>query len=269
MRILCSTGAVTRHPTRVDHRLIADARDLPCDGFELSIYPGWVDDADRVAAEIAALGLPVATAHAEKSVGARLSEGDRSAVDRLGGSARIAAQAGARLLVLHLWELPLGDRYLERNLSLLPACADVAEAAGLKLGVETIPCSVGSPLANVARAIEREPRCVAVLDTEFLSHHRELDEALGAGLPVGHVHVKDYAGEFKQGDPRTRYLLPGEGSLDLDGFLTTLAAQGYDVAATLEASAVDPSGGLDHGRLAEIAHALAHLRGATDTRCEG
>jgi hypothetical protein len=39
VRILCSTGAVTRHPTRADHRLIADVRGLPCDGFELSIYP--------------------------------------------------------------------------------------------------------------------------------------------------------------------------------------------------------------------------------------
>jgi sugar phosphate isomerase/epimerase len=268
VRILCSTGAVTRHPTRGDHRLVADARELPCDGFELSIYPNWVDDAARVADEIAAFGLPIETAHAEKSVGARLSEGDRRAVDRLEGSVRIAADAGARLLVLHLWELPLGDRQLERNLDLLPACADVAEAAGLTLGVETIPCSVGSPLANVARAIDREPRCVAVLDTEFLAHHGELDDALASGLPVGHVHVKDYGGEFRQGDPRTRYLLPGEGSLDLDGFLTALAAQGYDGAATLEASAVDPDGALDRGRLAEIAGALARLRAATHTRSE-
>jgi sugar phosphate isomerase/epimerase len=259
MRILCSTGAVTRHPTRADHRLIADARDLPCDGFELSIYPSWVDEVDRVAAEIAALGLPIETAHAEKSVGARLSEGDRRAVDRLEGSARIAARAGARLLVLHLWELPLGDRQLARNLGLLSACADVAHAAGLTLGVETIPCSIGSPLRNVARAVEREPRCVAVLDTEFLAHHGQLDEALDAGLPVGHVHLKDYAGELKQGDPRTRYLLPGEGSLDLDGFLTALAVQGYDGAATLEASAVDPDGGLDRNRLAAIAGALRAL----------
>jgi sugar phosphate isomerase/epimerase len=265
VRILCSTGAVTRHPTRADHRLVAGARELPCDGFELSIYPSWVDDADRVAAEIAALGLPIDTAHAEKSVGARLSEGDRRAVDRLEGSARIAAEAGARLLVLHLWELPLGDRHLERNLELVPACADVAEAAGLTLGVETIPCSVGSPLANVARAIEREPRCVAVLDTEFLAHHGELDDALTAGLALGHVHVKDYGGDFRQGDPRTRYLLPGEGSLDLDGFLTALAAQGYDGAATLEASAVDPDGGLDKARLADIADALRRLDSAHGT----
>jgi len=259
MRILCSTGAVTRHPTRADHRLIADARDLPCAGFELSIYSGWIEHVEAVADGLAALGLPIETAHAEKSVGARLSEGDRGAVDRLELSARLAAGVGARLLVLHLWELPVGDRDLERNLDRLPACADVAERAGLTLGIETIPCSVGSPLANATRAIEREPRCVAVLDTEFLALHAELEAAPDAGLPVGHVHVKDFAGEIRHGDPRTRYLLPGEGTLDLDAFLNRLRASGYEGAVTLEASAVDPDGGLDRGRLAEIAAALRGL----------
>jgi sugar phosphate isomerase/epimerase len=259
MRILCSTGAVTRHPTRADFRLIADARDFPCAGFELSIYPSWIDDVDAVADGIAALELPIEVAHAEKTVGARLSEGDRGAVARLERSARLAERVGARLLVLHLWELPLGDRHLERNLALLPACADVAERAGLTLGVETIPCSVGSPLANVSRAVEREPRCVAVLDTEFLGLHDELEAAPDADLPVGHVHVKDFAGEIRQGDPRKPYLLPGEGTLGLDAFLDRLRASGYDGTVTLEASAVDPDGGLDRDRLAEIAAALRAL----------
>src|SRR5215213_7357369 len=256
MRILCSTGAVTRHPNRADHRLPAAAPHLPCAAFEPSIYSGWIEEVDAVAERIAALALPVETAHAEKAVGARLSEGDPQAVERLERSARLAARVGARLLVLHLWELPLGDRQLERNLDLLPACADVVERAGLLLGIETIPCSVGSPLANVARAVEREPRCVAVLDTEFLAMHGELEAVADAGLPVGHVHVKDFAGKTRHGDPRLRYLLPGEGALDLDGFLDRLGADGYDGTITLEPSAVDPDGGLDRTRLAAIATAL-------------
>jgi sugar phosphate isomerase/epimerase len=259
VHILCSTGAVTRHPTRADHRLVADVRDLPWSGFELSIYPSWIDDVDAVADGIGRLALPIETAHAEKAVGARLSEGDHGAIGRLERSARLASHVGARLLVLHLWELPLGDRYLERNLDLLPACADVAERAGLTLGIETIPCSVGSPLANVTRAVEREPRCVVVLDTEFLALHDELEAAPDAGLPVGHVHVKDFAGEIRQGDPRTRYLLPGEGGLELDAFLDRLKARGFAGTVTLEASAVDPNGSLDRGRLAEIAAALRAL----------
>jgi sugar phosphate isomerase/epimerase len=110
--------------------------------------------------------------------------------------------------------------------------------------------------------VEREPRCVAVLDTEFLAVHGELEAALDAGLPVGHMHVKDFAGELRHGDPRLRYLLPGEGALDLDGFLTRLADDGFDGAATLEASAVDPEGELDTARLADIATALRRLHSA-------
>jgi sugar phosphate isomerase/epimerase len=252
---------VTHYPTRADHRLVADARELPTDGFELSIYTNWIDD-DTVGDDLAALRLPIQTAHAEKAIGARLSEGDGDAVARLEANAGLAAGLGARLLVLHLWELPIGDRHLERNLELLPACADAVEHHGLTLGIETIPCSVGSPLTNVGRAVEREPRCVAVLDTEFLALHRELEHAPDSGLPVGHVHLKDFAGAIRHGDPRTRYLLPGEGSLDLDGFVARLREEGYDGAVTLEASAVDAGGELDRDRLAEIAEALRRLDSA-------
>lgn len=259
MRILCSTGAVTQYPIRADHRLVAEARALPVTAFELSIYSNWADDPDAVADDLETLGLRFETAHAEKAIGARLSEGDPAGVERLEASARLAARLGARLLVIHLWELPTGDRHLERNLELLPACADVAQRHGLTLAIETIPCSVGTPLANVARAVEREPRCVAVLDTEFLALHGELDDALDAGLPIGHVHLKDFAGAIVRGDPRIRYRLPGEGSLDLDGFLSRLRGRGYDAAVTLEASAVDPEGQLDRARLAEIAEALTRL----------
>ena len=259
MRILCSTGAVTHHPTRADHRLVAEARGLPVDAFELSIYPAWIDGGEAVAEDLAAIALPVETAHAEKAIGARLSEGDATAVARLERNARLAGGLGARLLVLHLWELPLGDRHLERNLELLPACIDAAAGYGLELAVETIPCSVGSPLGNAARAVERDPRCALVLDTEFLALHGELEGALDAGLPVAHVHLKDFAGEISHGDPRRRYLLPGEGGLDLDGFLADLRGRRYDGAVTLEASAVDPAGALDAGRLEEIAAALQRL----------
>ena len=247
---------------RADHRLVAEVRALPVAAFELSIYSNWLESPDTVAEDLSALGLRFETAHAEKAIGARLSDGDAAGVERLAANAELADRLGARLLVLHLWELPTGDRHLERNLELLPACADAVQAHGLTLAIETIPCSVGSPVANVARAVEREPRCVAVLDTEFLALHGELETSLDAGLPVGHVHLKDFAGAILRGDPRRRYLLPGEGNLDLDGFLARLQTQGYDSAVTLEASAVDADGDLDRARLAEIAQVLARLDSA-------
>jgi sugar phosphate isomerase/epimerase len=265
LRILCSTGAVTRRPNRADPALVADAGTLPVEAFELSVYPGWCDtlaDVEGTAATLRATGLVFAVAHADKTIGADLSHGEPSGLARLDANVRLAAAVGAGLVVLHLWELPVGDRELHRNLDLLPACLDLAEEADVVLAVETIPCTSGSPLANVARAVDRDDRCRITLDTEFLALHGELGAAPGAGLPVAHVHVKDFDGEIRHGDPRFRYLLPGEGSLDLDGFLDELRASGYGGGVALEASAVDPDGRLDRARLAEIAEALRRLDSA-------
>src|SRR4029077_17870981 len=115
-----------------------------------------------------------------------------AALAQLASNCRLAASLGATLVVLHLWELPGGDRRLEQNLAFLPACLDVADAAGVTLTVETIPCSVGSPLENVRRALETDDRCRITLDTEFLAHHGQLEAALADDAlwaRVAHVHV--------------------------------------------------------------------------------
>jgi len=57
--------------------------------------------------------------------------------------------------------------------------------------------------------------------------------------------VKDFDPAVWGTKPR-RYLLPGEGTLDLDGFLDRLP---YDGTLTLEMSAVRPDGEIDAGRL--------------------
>ena len=136
-------------------------------------------------------GLPIVTAHADKRIGATLST-DEPDVARFALDCRIARELGAGLVVLHLWELPDGDRYLERNLDRLPALLDIAEEHGLTLAVETIPCTAGTPLDNVRRACERDPRCRVTLDTEFLAAHGQLDRAHELGDRIAHVHVKDF-----------------------------------------------------------------------------
>jgi sugar phosphate isomerase/epimerase len=241
---LLSTGAVTR-PEFPDHARIRQY-DLPV-GLELVLRQSWDE---RVIEDLH--GLLIVAAHAEKSIGATLS-GDEPALARFDLDCRIAAALGAELIVLHLWELPDGDRYLERNLDHLPGLLDTAEEQGLTLAVETIPCTVGTPLDNVRRAFERDPRCRITLDTEFLAVHGQLDDAIDLAEVVAHVHVKDFHPDIWGSRPR-RYLLPGEGVLDLDGFLERLP---YDGTVTLEMSAVTDDGGVDAGRLAE---ALAWLR---------
>lgn len=76
-----------------------------------------------------------------------------------------------------------------------------------------------------------------------------------------HVHIKDFDGRLWR-EGRRRYLLPGEGSLDLRGFLDGLGQRGYTGAFTLEGSAVDADGQLDAARLTQIAATAAQLAAA-------
>ena len=245
MRPLLPTGAVTRNHDFTDHRRIV--RHIPPAELELSIYSAWDE---RVVDDLR--GLPIVTAHADKAIGATLS-GDEPAFDRFALDCRIASELGAELIVLHLWELPDGDRRLERNLDRLPALLDIAEEHELTLAVETIPCTVGTPLDNVRSACERDDRCRVTLDTEFLAVHGQLDAAHELAEVVAHVHVKDYDPDVWGTRPR-RYLLPGEGILDLDRFLERLP---YDGTMALELSAVGDDGSINTDRLEA---ALAWLR---------
>jgi sugar phosphate isomerase/epimerase len=247
VRPLLATGAVTRNPDFTDHRRIV--LHIPPADLELSMYSTWDE---RVIDDLR--GLPIVTAHADKSIGATLS-GDEPAFDRFALNCRIASELGAELIVLHLWELPDGDRRLERNLDRLPGLLDTAEDHGLTLAVETIPCTVGTPLDNVRRAWERDPRCRVTLDTEFLAVHGQLEAAHELAEVVAHVHIKDYHPEVWGTQPR-RYLLPGEGILDLDGFLERLP---YDGTLTLELSAVGDDGGIDTERLETACARLRRL----------
>jgi len=250
IRGLASTGFVTRFPDVPDHRRIVEwCPRLDVDGFELSISRVW--DAGQVEHDLAATGLRFETAHLDKRIGAELLEDSRAALAQLETDCRLAGHLGARLVVLHLWELPVGDRRLDDNLAQLPACLDVAEAAGVTLTVETIPCSVGSPLANVRRALAADDRCRATLDTEFLAHHGELGAALADDTlweRVAHLHVKDYAGALRDADDRRCYLIPGQGTIDFDEVFAALGKRGYDGAITLEMSAVTPTGTVDEQR---------------------
>jgi sugar phosphate isomerase/epimerase len=238
VRPLLSTGAVTRYPEFPDHRRILE-HELPFE-LELGMSSGWDE---HVIDDLA--GLRFRTAHAEKPIGATLS-GAEPAFDRFALNCRIASELGAELLVLHLWELPDGDRYLERNLGRLPALLDTAEEHGLSLAVETIPSSVGSPVDNALRACERDERCLVTVDTEFLALHGQLDRAAELGDRIAHVHAKDFDPEVWAARPWNRYLIPGEGTIDVDGFLASLP---FDGTVTLEASAVREDGSIDRRRL--------------------
>ena len=267
-QVLLSTGAITRDPVQTDHReIVQHGPGLGVAGFELGIYAAWYGHLDDVVSDLRESGLKFPVVHADKAIGAGLGSEDsdevEGALERLELNCRTAAALGAKTLVFHLWERPPSDRWLERNLEHLPACLDTAMAYGLTLGVETIPGDVGTPLANLRLALERDPRCRVVLDTEFLGFYGQLAESVEADWlweeqVVRHVHIKDFDGRLWH-EGRRRYLLPGEGTLELQGFLTGLAERGYAGAFTLEATSIDDEGRLDPGRLEQMAAVVAEL----------
>ena len=271
-QILCSTGIVTRDPDRTDHKSILEhAPKLGASGYELSVFEAWYGHLDEVVEDLRTSTLSFPAVHVDKRIGAALGSDDGDEADdalaKLEVNCRAAAALGAKTLVLHLWDLPSSDEQIERNLDRLPACVDTAEAYNLVATVETIQGTVGTPLANIQLALGRDPRCGVTLDTEFLGFHGQVAESIQADWlwadgRVRHVHLKDFDGRMRDGNGR-RYLLPGEGTLDLQGFLAGLVERGYKGGLTLEATAVSDSGELDQKRIEEIAAVVQQLAGST------
>jgi sugar phosphate isomerase/epimerase len=267
-RVLLSTGAMTRDPIQTDHQpIVSLGPGLGVQGFELGLYAAWYGHLDDVISDLRRSGLSFPVVHGEKLIGAGLgsasSEEADEALGRLELNFRAANVLEAKTLVLHLWERPQGDREIERNLERLPMCLDMAAAYGITLAVETIPGDVGAPLANIRLALEHDTRCKVVLDTEFLGFYGQLEQSVAADWlwvdgAVRHIHLKDFDGRLMRGGQR-RYLLPGEGELDLQRFLTGVAERGYSGAFTIEATAIDGGGGLDQARLAQIAAVAQQL----------
>jgi sugar phosphate isomerase/epimerase len=267
--VLATTGVFTREPDQTDHKAILEhAGKLPTQGYEVTLHEAWHGHLDDVIQELRSSNVSFPAVHADRSISIGLGSEDADEADEalaaLEVNCRAAAALGAETVVLHLWEKPDGDRALERNLERLPACLDTAEAYDLVLAVETIPGVAGTALANIQLALERDTRCRVTLDTEFLGFHGQLNDSIEADWlwsdkAVRHVHLKDFDGRLRDVDGRRRYLLPGEGTLDLQSFLAGLVERRYDGAITVEASALRDSGKLDQTRLDEIAAVIKQL----------
>lgn len=172
---------------------------IHADSFEAMFYDTWYGESGAIAHRLRALGVQWSAVHAEKNIGPNLvTEAPsvrESSLVGLAENCKFAKQIGAGLVVLHLWGLPDGDAKLGRQLEVLPWLTDIAEAEGVHLGIEAIPCTVNTPLENLERVVAADPRVWIVLDTEFLAMHGKLDLALDASWPwtksrVAHIHIK-------------------------------------------------------------------------------
>lgn len=268
-RMLCSTGVFSRDPDLSSIEVVTRGmRQLPDTGFEVMFYPGWYEAPADVSRQVAAVGAETPVLHTEKSIGpgaaaSSVDERER-AMARFAVNCRVAAANGATRLVLHLWGLPDSDTRFESNLAALPRLLDVAAQHDLSLSVESLLCRLRTPVDAVAACIDADSRAGITLDTAFLAMQDQLDRSVtddrlwqrtGA---VDHVHLKDCA-DVSVGWGQVGYVHPGEGSLDLRGFLEGLQARGYTGRITLEAPALTADAEPD---LERIARSLEWIRGS-------
>ncbi|HEX2033957.1 MAG TPA: sugar phosphate isomerase/epimerase family protein [Chloroflexota bacterium] len=285
--VACSTGTLARFPSGGDPAtLAAYLRQIEADAVEVLFYGRWREDLRGAADALRRCGHPIPVVHAEKNLGGAFgsadpdarADGHRRFLDAL----RLAEQLGARKLVLHLWDRPDSDRFLDRNLDALAALLPRARDAGITTCVETIPCDASNPVDNVRRCLEhfgvtRPGGDLAVtLDLEFLGWHDCVERALGSafGAPVGapalvaDVHVRDYDGQPFAADGRRRYLDPGDGRLDFPAIFGALVRQGFNGPFTYEGAALpdsaDPVAGVNRvlQRMRTWLHEVAARPGA-------
>lgn len=208
---------------------------------------------DEVLSPVLESGLSFPVVHLSKAVGGRLPDpvGRAELADNL----RFAAAVGARLVVLHLWGLPDSDRDLEGRLAAYAVARELADHHGIDLGIESIPCTVGTPLRNLRALLHRYPDAAVVLDTEFLALHGELGEALDAEdlwRSVRHLHVKDFGGSLAGADGVRQWRAPGEGAIDFRAVVGALVRESFRHRVSLEIGPGQTVDGPDWGRLPEL-----------------
>ena len=149
-------------------------------------------------------------------------------VDR---SVEAASDAGIPVVVVHppfRWQQPF-RRWLEEDLPSLE------ERTGVVVAVENMfPFRVGGRSVRLhsnqdLEDLERLPHLALDTSHAAVARHDLVDVRRRFGDRLRHVHLSDNAGKGWDS-----HLPPGEGVLDLEGFLGDLGASGYEGAVSLE-----------------------------------
>lgn len=155
--------------------------------------------------------------------------------------ARLAAEVGVRAMYR---SLPASGPYPRDELALvlrrrLAACASILEDEGLGLALEVL-----GPLHRRKQStyefIYRLPDCasfaetcgsaVGVLVDSWHWHHSggTTQDIVALGVPILHVHIADAPDLPASAIRDDERLLPGDGIIDLPGFVAAVEATGYD-----------------------------------------
>ena len=251
-KILCSTGALLGRPNGRDWRLLAEYTPrLNCDGFEFMVYDSWYDNFDEVIDYVRRLGLNIPTLHCEKTIGELLAVREYDEAERqFKLNCRAAADLGARLLVLHLWNGGISDSHIDNNIEGYTRLAPIANALGLVLTVENVVCNQHDPMCHIDR-LAAETDALFTFDTKMAAFHSQLDAIfaperarLWSDKRIRHIHINDYAGGYMDWN-NLRTLHPGRGNIDFAKFFAQLKTRGYSGDFTIEATSFDKTGAID------------------------
>ena len=224
-----------------NHRLfIENGKDIEADGFELMMVKAYYEKLDTVLSDCLASGLTFGVIHAEKDIGYYLggNEEDRAEALRL---FRINCEAGraigAEKLVLHLWSGPRSDNDLEKNLLMLDSLYEIAEAYGIRLLIENVPCACHDPLTNLKKVLDKRPSAQFVYDVRFGAFHEQNDLILASGAltdgRINHIHLSDYVGPPHDFASLRPILHLGKGIIGMDQLLPKIVKD-YHGSLTLE-----------------------------------
>lgn len=270
--LLCSTGTMVGRSNGYNYVRAMDVLHDLCgrgviDGGELMMLKFYYDRADGVADAARERGIPFPVFHCDKELGSMLSYAGRlknsgrkaEADEVLGEVLRLFAlncnfceRIGCGKMVLHLWGGADSDSHIKYNISHLSWFIKEAEAHGVRLMIENVPCTTHDPLSNWRRAVTADSRISLIYDTRFAAFHRQSEEILtdrAIGGRISHVHVSDLIGEARDFSSLRPILHPTEGIVDLPAEAARLSELGYEGAVTLESPVMEDDGGLDVEKL--------------------
>lgn len=267
--VLCSTGALIGQPNGRDYRLLSGCADhLTCDGYEFMMYGSWYPEWEELTRFLQTLGLAFPVIHCEKSVGEKLSVGDKKETDRVLKDFRINCEIGraigAKKMVLHLWNGQPSDRQIARHLTFYGTLKEEARKYGIQLTVENVVCTEQDPLTHFRSLLALDPDARFTWDTKLAAFHGQMEALYDPKCRwlwehICHMHINDYDGGYAAwGHLKTLHI--GRGNIDFDRLFAYLPRTCYQGDFTVEATSFLPDGVIRWQKLNDtFAWIRAHL----------
>ncbi len=123
--------------------------------------------------------------------------------------------------------------------------------------IENVVCNHEDPMKHWCQLRDRYEEIRFVFDTKMAAFHGQMHllyteeyEWLWKDNHIGHYHVNDYAGGYKEWD-KLRTLPIGQGHVDFNRFFAFIRKIGYRDTFTVESTALREDGIIDIGMLNE------------------